>query len=102
MFKDLEKFVCCMYGKLNYTNANKLRYDLFAQKDQGRSGQLLSSYDGIDLSFLPPCRGSLQMHIKRANYQAYIGLHADQAYPDVPSPVGYGWKLAEDSTIDYG
>ena len=41
------------------------------------------------------------MHIQRANYQAYIWLHADQAYPDVPSPVEYGWKLAEDSTIDY-
>ena len=41
------------------------------------------------------------MHIQKANYQAYIWLHVDQAYPDVPSPVEYGWKLAEDSTIDY-
>ena len=70
MIKDLEKFVCCMYGKPNYTNVNKLRYDLFAQKYQGRSGQLLSSYDGVDLSLLPPCRGSLQMHIQGANNQA--------------------------------
>ena len=39
MFKDLEKCVYCMYGKSNYTNVNKLRYNLFAQKYQGRSGQ---------------------------------------------------------------
>ena len=89
-----------MYGKPKYTDVNKLRYDLFAQKYQGRSGQLLSSYDGVDLSLLPPCRKSLEMHIRRVNYQAYIWLHADQRYPDVPSPVGHGWKLAEDNTIE--
>ena len=84
-----------------YTDVNKLRYDMFAQKYQGKSGQLLSSYDGVDLSLLPPSRGSLQMHIKKATYQAYIWLHADQPYPDVPSPEGHGWKLADDNSIDY-
>ena len=40
------------------------------------------------------------MHIRRANYQAYIWLHADQRYPDVPSSAGHSWKLVE-NTIDY-
>ena len=39
--------------------------------------------------------------IKRATYQAYIWLHADQAYSDVPSPEGHGWKLADGNSIDY-
>lgn len=100
LLSELEKYVCSMYGKPKYSDVNKLRYDLFAQKYQGKSGQLLSNYDGVDLSLLPPCRDSLEMHIKRANYQAYIWLHADQRYPEVPSPVGHGWKL-EDNSIDY-
>ena len=29
--EDLERFVCCMYGKPKYTSINKLRYDLFMQ-----------------------------------------------------------------------
>lgn len=34
--------------------------------------QLLSSDSGIELSLLPPCRSSLQMHVARVNYQALI------------------------------
>ena len=63
LFRDLERFVCCMYGKSKYTDANKFRYDTFAQKFQGRSGQ--SRYDGVNLNLLQPCKGSLEMHIKR-------------------------------------
>ena len=43
-----------MYGKPRYKNVNKLRYDFFIQKYQPKSGNLLTSVDGIDLSLLPP------------------------------------------------
>jgi hypothetical protein len=91
----LEKFVCTMYGKPNYTDINKLRYDLFTERFQSKSQCVLSNYDGIDLSLLPPCRTSLHMHVLRANYQALIWNNAHKAFPDIPSPVGNGWKRDE-------
>ena len=67
----LEHFVCAMYGYMQYTNINQLRYDMFRQKFQPKIGDTLSNYAGIDISLLPPCKASLLMHLKRANYQAY-------------------------------
>ena len=58
-FKELEQFVCCMYGKPKYASINKLRYDLLLQKFRPISGNVLSSVDGIDLNLLPPCKDSL-------------------------------------------
>ena len=47
---------------------------------------------GIDLALLPPSKRALQMHIKRANFQAHIWRLANQPIPDIPSPVGRGWE----------
>ena len=102
LLDDLEWFVCCMYGKAQYTSVNKLRYALFSQKYQGTSGQVLTAFDGIDWSLLPPCRASLEMHAHRANYHAFIWCHAHEQFPDVPGPEGHGWKLDEEGAIDYG
>ena len=74
---------------------------MFSQKHQGTSGQVLSSFDGIDLSLLPPCRASLEMHTRRANYQAFIWCHAHEQFPNVPSPEGHGWKIDEEGSVDY-
>ena len=49
---DLEKFVSCMYEKATYTNVNDRRYDLFALKYQGKSGQLQTAFDGLSGQFL--------------------------------------------------
>ena len=76
LLDDHVEFVCRMYGKPSYTSVNKLRYDSFAQKYQGTSGQVLSAFDCIDLNLLPPCRASLEMHSKRANYQSFIWCHS--------------------------
>ena len=48
--------------------------------------------DGADLSLLPPCWSSLQMHVQRVNYVAYLWKQSHVAYPHIPSPVGLGWK----------
>ena len=88
---ELEHFVCCMYGKSEYSDINKLRYDSFKQKFKARKNQALSSSDGVDLSLLPPCKGSLHMHILRCNYQAHVWSMSAVAFPDIPSPEGRGW-----------
>ena len=90
-----------MYGKPKYTSVNKLRYDLFMQNIRPKSGYVLSSFDGIDMSLLPPCQDSLYMHIQRANYQAWIWNSSLERYPEIPSPVGHGWVLDESDKLNY-
>ena len=76
LLDDLEKFVCCMYGKAQFSSINKLRYDSYSKKFQDTSRQVLSSFAGMELSLLPRFRASLDVHAQRANYQAYIWCHA--------------------------
>ncbi|MES9950704.1 MAG: hypothetical protein ABW118_17235 [Candidatus Thiodiazotropha sp.] len=101
LIDDLERFVCRMYGKPGYSSVNKLRYDSFSKSYQGKSGQVLSAFDGIDLSLLPPCRASLEMHVQRANHQAFVWCHAHEQFPNVPNPEGHGWKVDEDGSFDF-
>ena len=100
-FNELEHFVCCMYGKPKYSSINKLRYDLFMQKFRPKSGYVLSSFDGIDMSLLPPCQGSLYMHTQWANYQAWIWNSSLERHLEIPSPVGHGWVLDESDKLNY-
>ena len=100
-FNELEQFVCCMYGKPKYSSVNKLRYDLFIQKYQPASGSLLSSGDGVDLSPPPPCRDSLYMHIKRANYQTLLLNSTQERFPDIPEPIGHGWTTDDKGKLTY-
>ena len=89
----LERFVCCLfYGKPSYTSTNKLRYDLVQQKYLVKGQRPLSSNAGLDISLLPPCREALKNHTLIANYQAMIWKQADIAQPEIPDPVGNGWK----------
>ena len=89
----LEEFTCLLYKKrlASDDDIHKLRYNQFMKKFSPKQGMLLSCYDGVDLSLLPPCRSSLKMHIRRANYQCLIWCKADQATPDIPPPDGHGW-----------
>lgn len=90
---DLEEFVCCLYSNKDYTNINKLRFDLFSHKYSPTTASKLPNNQGVDLSLLPPCKTSLENHIRRVNYQCYIWNHAHVAHPSTPTPVGHGWKL---------
>ena len=69
-----------------------LRYDTFCIKNQGH-GNVLFLHNSFDMSLLPPCRDSLEMHIRRVNYQSYIRLHADDKQPDLPDLEVSGWKV---------
>jgi len=90
----VEKFVCAVYGKPKYTDVNKLCYYLFRARYQPKSvSKSFAVSDGIDLSLLPPCRSSLQMHVLRTNYVAGIWKQAHVAKPVIRSPENAGWKV---------
>ena len=74
-----------MYGcKDGTTDINALRYNLFCSK----KGEI-ESYP------LPPCKDALYKHIARANYQSAIWKNALVCQPDIPDPVGHGWKMSK-------
>jgi len=83
--RRVEAFVCCLYSvsTRNPATTDEARYLLFCQKS--RSNMLL-----------PPTCDSLQQHIKRSNYQAYVWRNALTARQNLPSPDGHGWKLEND------
>lgn len=93
LLTGLEEFVCCMYSNQEYTDINKLRYDLFTQKYSPTMTFAQPNTQGVDLSLLPPCKASLENHISRVNYQCYIWNNAHIAKPITPTPVEHGWKL---------
>ena len=80
-FNAAEELVCHLYGKKGQ-NVNLLRYELYC----ANGGK-------VDPDALPPCRMSLRLHMKRANYQAAIWKRAVIPHPGVPSPHGHGWKV---------
>jgi len=97
---ELEKFVCCMYGKPSFNDVNKLRYEIFKSRyDVRTQRKTLSIQNGVDVSLLPPCRSSLMKHCQRVNYQTYTWTHAHVAEVQLPSPVGCGWKMDSDGRI---
>ena len=67
-----------MYGS-KFGDINSLRYEKFIDRFSGKQGEMMTSYNGVDMTLLPPCRESLKMHVRRANYQALIWKKADQA-----------------------
>ena len=81
MFKEIIRCtcVCCIYEKVTYVKVNRLRYDSFTQKYQGTLGQVLIAFCGIfyslySFSLSPTCRVSLETHVQRADYQAFISV----------------------------
>jgi len=88
MLCNLQKYVCCMYGRPKMEDGNKVRSVMFESR---YSKDLNSSNIGIDLSLLPLCASSLHLHILRANYQCYVLKNAHKPYSDIPSPTQHGW-----------
>ena len=80
-----------MYGS-KLGDINSLRYEKFIDRFSAKPGEVLTSYNGVDVSLLPPCRESLKMHMRRANYQVPTWKKADQATPIIPGPDRRGWN----------
>lgn len=51
----------------------------------------------ITLSKLP--EASFEQHLRRASWQAKMWTH--QSVPNIPSPVGHGWKLENDTVAPF-
>ena len=67
-------------------NMPATRYELFRKK----------TYEG---SKLPPTRGALQFHLKRAFHQLQIWVTADKAQLDERNPNLYGWTLEKNKFV---
>ena len=96
LMDDLEAFTCVLYGNPRTTSVNELRYMKMSHLCDTTTDATLQASKTIDFANLPPCRRSLEQHIKRANYQAAIWKRAHIAKPDIPSPSnGHGWTIQD-------
>ena len=58
---------------------NELHYAKFCAKP-----------DKIESHQLPPCRDSLQKHIRRVNYQSFVWKQCLEQIPDIPDLEDHG------------
>ena len=92
-FQLLEEFTCHLYAaRTMISSVNTLRYHIFSAK----RGNLHSKSN-----ILPPSQDPLKQHCLRANYVAGIWKRSLEPMPDIPSPIGYGWKENNDGQLSY-
>lgn len=93
LFDALDTFTCALYGRPGIRHVDELRY--LKLNELGSEEQLNTSRN-IDISTVPPCRKSLEQHIRRVNYQVAIWKHSHVTNPDIPAAYdGHGWTLIE-------
>ena len=80
----LEEYVCNVFGKKK-KDVNAVRYEIFKNVYE-RKGKIQ------DLSLLPPCRQSLQLHCQRSNYIAKVWRSCLQANIDFADTEQNGWS----------
>ena len=95
LIDDLKEFTCAIYGRARVHKVDELRHvrikELCAKEDQ------LYPSKNVDLGTLPPCRRSLEQHIRRVNYQVGIWKRSHIPKPDVPDvKADHGWVLKDD------
>ena len=83
--KEVEKYVCHLYGHPELESINEARFKAFCSRSPPPAQ-------------LPPCADSLEQHVKRANYQAGVWKRALVASPDLPSISDHGWRV-DDSNV---
>ncbi|GFO25552.1 hypothetical protein PoB_005205700 [Plakobranchus ocellatus] len=98
---EMEDFTCLMYGsnKIKSVDNDSLRLSKAKEKFSSK-GSLISADENADLSLLPPCLNSLNLHVTRANYQAMIWKRATESHPDVPAPDVLEHNLGSDIDDD--
>lgn len=86
--KDLERFVCYMYGDKKCTSVDELRIKIFRQKFKDKQS--------VDLLLLPPCQRNLNFHINRSNYVANLYSEAGRLMMLLDSPTLHVWHTNGD------
>ena len=83
--RTIERFVVLLYDRSSEASSvNEARFELFARKQR--------TYDSI-----PPSRGALVEHVKRAAYQAgHVWYQSLVKQPQQCSPSEWGWKWSSD------
>ena len=92
VISTLETFTRCLYGYPRLQSVNDVRRKLFWQRYE-------EDEKIIDLSLMPPCQRSLELHCKRANYVAFMYRNADRLILAIESPERHGWS--EDGSITW-
>ena len=73
-----ETFICRMYNIHHVDSTDEGRYIMFPRASKPE--------------VLCPTQNAVQLHIKRAHYQALIWQQADQTQPGLPNPTDFGWE----------
>ena len=67
--KDIETFICTLYGQKQLTAINDARFQIFCKKFKKKNDyQLIAQAKTFDGSCMPPCRRVLVEKIKRAKF----------------------------------
>ena len=73
---------------------NELHY--LKLSEVGAEDKQVNPSKNVDLASVPPCRKSLEQHIRRVNFQVGIWKHANVPNPTIPAPTdNNGWTLVD-------
>ena len=92
-FPVARQYALLLYGQRKKENGNpctnldELRYTLASTTDSSAAT-------------LPPTEDAFQQHVLRALYQTAVWRHSHLAKPHLWNPVGNGWRLREDGSIE--
>ena len=90
--KEIEKFVCVLYGgaKSKFQDVDDLQAFMLKSKCEEKNS--FSVINNIDFASFPPSKACLIKHIRRVNYQVLIWKLAKQPIYELPKPSnGHGW-----------
>ena len=79
IYETLERFVCLLYKSKKYSNVSDLRWHLYSNRQ-------------AEAESLPPTRGSLELHIMRANFVTMVWKKANESIVSFPSACDFGWE----------
>ena len=86
MIDEINALMCAIYVPSNIKHVDELRYLTLSKlgcEDQSSSAR------NIDMSNVPPCRKSLEQHVRPVNYQVTIWKQSCNPNPAVPA-ASYG------------
>ena len=94
LIDQLEEFTCAICGRPRVHKVKELRHirikELCAKEDQ------LNPSKNVDLGSLPPCRRSLEQHIRRVNFQVGVRKRTEIPKPSIPDvKCGHGWVVTD-------
>ena len=88
-FGIIQRLVVLMYSKTSIlTKVIDLRVEMYFQRSQ-------------NIELIPPTSNALLMHTKRAIYQSSVWSKCLQSQQNRPSPLEFGWKLADNPSMKY-